>query len=349
MTMRSPSGLSWDRFVPPISLMVLAPLVSEVLFGATRLSIFYPTLLLEVGVYGGAALLIRELARRRGLGWPAIFLLGVAFGLIEECVMLQTSVSPFFFRKAPAEIYGWAFGVNWVYLLWAVVFESAWCIALPIQLVELLFPVRRETPWLGRPGLLIASLVFVLASVAVWYRWSFIVALALTPDHRPYQAPVLEQGIALVAAVVLVLIGLGLRRSAHPTEERSRRAPRPWLLGLFIFVPAVLWFVLPILVFVATSSLSMVPTLLIGIVLIGGVAALVRRWAGGEGWRDAHRLALISGALLASMLTGYLVNGVLMSVPDLITKLVLNVLALVALIVMAWRLRRESRGSAAVL
>jgi manganese transport protein len=67
-------------------LYLLAPLVAEYLLGdfpVTRL----PLLFVLAPVYGGAALLIREVTRRAGRGWPTILLLALAFGLLLEGVV----------------------------------------------------------------------------------------------------------------------------------------------------------------------------------------------------------------------------------------------------------------------
>ncbi|MEJ2559757.1 MAG: hypothetical protein P8186_26775, partial [Anaerolineae bacterium] len=81
------------RGVAPIAtLLVLSPVIIEVLFGATRIRLLF-LLIPQICIYGGAALIIRTLGRRRR-GWGAILLLGVAFAIVEECVILQTSVSP---------------------------------------------------------------------------------------------------------------------------------------------------------------------------------------------------------------------------------------------------------------
>ena len=69
----------------------------------------------------------------------------------------------------PFALYGRALGVNWVYLLFQLGYESIWAIALPIQLTELIFPTRRDDPWLSRWGLAIVAVVFLLASIATWY------------------------------------------------------------------------------------------------------------------------------------------------------------------------------------
>ena len=61
----------WSGLVPALVLLMLAPAVAEVaevLFGATPVSNL-GALLPDVAVYGCGALPIREVVRRRGLGW----------------------------------------------------------------------------------------------------------------------------------------------------------------------------------------------------------------------------------------------------------------------------------------
>jgi hypothetical protein len=111
------------RGVAPIAtLLVLSPVIIEVLFGATRITLPF-LLILQICIYCGAALVICTLVRRRR-GWGAILLLGMAFAIAEECVILQTSESPpyqqLLFAGAPDPTYSWAFGVGWAYLLWAL-------------------------------------------------------------------------------------------------------------------------------------------------------------------------------------------------------------------------------------
>src|SRR5258705_564637 len=112
------------RVAPVITLLVLAPVIAEFLFGATHLTTLY-LLIVQVGAYGCAALIIRDLVRRQYKGWVAILVLGIAYALVEECVMLQTSLYPLF-AVDPNHIYGRTLGVNWIYLLCLLGYESVW-------------------------------------------------------------------------------------------------------------------------------------------------------------------------------------------------------------------------------
>ena len=155
------------RGAPVITLLLLSPIVTNLLFGSIPVSNAF-AVLPSVAAWGLGVLLIRELARRRGLGWPAILILGVALAVAEECVFLQTSLLPLI-GVDPDRVYGRAFGVNWPYLLWALGYESLWAVALPILLVEWMYPKCHDRPWMGRRGFAIAAVIFVLAGLLRWY------------------------------------------------------------------------------------------------------------------------------------------------------------------------------------
>jgi hypothetical protein len=320
------------RVVPVVTLLVLSPIIVEFLFGSTHISMLY-LLIPQIGVYGCGALLIRALVRYRDRSWFAILLLGLAFAITLECVILQTSFAPL-----PFALYGRALGVNWVYLLFQLGYESIWAIVLPIQLTELLFPSRRDDPWLGRWGLAITAIVFLLASIATWYL--FRLAIPKFLHGTAYQTPLLAIGIALAVIALLVVAALGPWSSSRPRRQAARPVPWPWLVGLVAFVLALLWFVLAILSAGVAPSLPAVIPIVIGLAWAAVAFLVVRHWSASSAWQDTHRLALVFGALVASMLVGFVASGTVLPT-DLIGKLVLNVIAVLGLSSLAWRLHRR--------
>ena len=104
------------HFAPVFVLLLLSPVVAEVLSGSTPLLMFFNpfSLLLEVGLYGAGAILIRELALRRGLGWTKILLLGAAYGIVEEDLQIQSFFNAHHTGLGNLAVYGRALGVNWV-------------------------------------------------------------------------------------------------------------------------------------------------------------------------------------------------------------------------------------------
>ena len=81
------------RVAPALVLYVLSPFVAEFLLGDFPVTVLWLILLLGP-MYGGGALLIRELTRRTGRGWPTMVLLGIAFGVVEEGLVTQSLFNP---------------------------------------------------------------------------------------------------------------------------------------------------------------------------------------------------------------------------------------------------------------
>lgn len=81
------------RIAPVLVLLILSPVVAEVLLGSTPLSkLSLVTFLLYIGFYGTGSVLIRELVRRRGLGWSRIVVLALAFGIVNDVKQGHVSV-----------------------------------------------------------------------------------------------------------------------------------------------------------------------------------------------------------------------------------------------------------------
>ncbi len=74
------------------------------------------------------------------------------FSVAEEFIIQQTSLAPLPFIGANAA-YGRLWGVNWVYFLFLLGFESLWVVMVPVQITELCFPRHRHQPWLRKRGL----------------------------------------------------------------------------------------------------------------------------------------------------------------------------------------------------
>ncbi len=81
------------RAAPAVGLFFLAPLVAEFLLGDLPMTML-PALIVLAPMYGGGALVIREVARRRGRGWPTIFLLGAAYASLKRRSRRRPSSTP---------------------------------------------------------------------------------------------------------------------------------------------------------------------------------------------------------------------------------------------------------------
>jgi hypothetical protein len=339
-TQSTPLKGRWENAAPIAVLIFLSPVITELLAGTVRLSNIW-LLIPEMAVYGFAALLIREVVRRKGRGWGTILLLGIAFAIAEECVILQTSFTPQFFPPAFDKSFGWANGIQWIYLLAILWYESMYAVTLPIYLTEMLFPSKREALWLGRRELVISGIILVLASIGVWQMWSH----GGLPKYGPstYQVPPLYIVAALLVIAALVTGTLAFRLFSKNSEKNSRRAPAPWLVGFPSFGFGVVWFLMIGLAFIPPATfkdISPIVPIVIGLFWIGLGLSIVWWISSAGNWQDRHRLALIFGASLASMVGGTL--EVLADAPiDILGKYGFDLIAVGLFIWLTIRVRKQ--------
>ncbi len=141
------------RIAPAIGLFFLSPFVGEFLLGNVALDAL-PIGLIMAPMYGGGAVLIREVARRANRGWPTIILLAIAYGAIEEGLACQTLFNPSYFGFSLLhEGYIRPLGMGAWWTLFVLTLHTVWSISVPIAIIESLVPARdrplaRQT-WTG--------------------------------------------------------------------------------------------------------------------------------------------------------------------------------------------------------
>jgi hypothetical protein len=317
--------------LPVLTLFALSPFLAEVLFGATPLSNL-GALLVVLPLYGGGAVLVRELARRRSTGWGRIFLLGAAYGMIEEGLIIQSMFDPNMFNAGL--VGGRALGINWIWTMWTIGYHIVWSISIPILLAELIFPARRTEPWLGRVGVIVVAVLYILGAVALTAIYRFAVA----PD---FQIPVLLNLFAALVAILLIVLALvwPVRETRKPSREVDQEVPSPWIVGLLGLLMAGLWFgLLDLPHFLRTGLWVLIPIIL-GMALIAGFALLIKRWSDRKAWSDLHRLALVVGPMIVSTLWGIF----LVTAGSPLDQLGIAILGLIALALLALLGRRLQR------
>src|SRR2546430_16964548 len=77
-------------------------------------------------------------------GWASIFLLGVAYGIVEEGLALWTLFNPLAQPVGVLGFYGHWLGVNWVWTVGLLIFHSVYSFGLPIFLFGLFFPEMKS-------------------------------------------------------------------------------------------------------------------------------------------------------------------------------------------------------------
>ncbi|MDR8413634.1 hypothetical protein MTP10_33475 [Nonomuraea sp. 3-1Str] len=279
----------------------LTPVVAELTLGNPPLRQAW-LLLLWTPIYGAGTVLIRELVRRTGRGWPAILLLGAAYGIVEEGLALQALTSPTIYGVA-----GWApriLGLNSAYTELNIPYHAVFSVALPILLVDLIVPELRRRPYLGRTGLVVAGVVFVLGALLLRWTTAFI--------DPGYQAP--SAALAAFVLVIAVLVVLALRFVPRPAAAAPRTVPAPpvvaCLAGVVAFGYLALLFPFGGARHPAFTEGGWVVVPMVAAALLAVVAGvLLRRWTAHGGWGDRHSLALAGGALVAHTVFGVIANG----------------------------------------
>lgn len=320
-----------SRLPPALALYFLAPVIGELLSGSAPPSEFFHPfgLIVLPALYGSGALLARELALRWGKRWPTILTLGLAYGILEEGLMVKSFFDPQWPDLGLMATYGrWA-GVNWVWSLSLTLYHAVVSIAIPILQVELLYPGRRDEPWLGRRGVIGASILLVL---------NVLLGLFLMTPYRP---PLIPYLLALVAAIALFL-----RARRMPITWRSSGEARPWKpswIGMASFTGTVAFFfgswALPELG--APVWLTM-----LYLITLAWVAWKIMRRASGEGrWDDLGRWAAASGALSFFVLLGPLMENDPSRTDNPAGMTIVAISAAVALLWLRFRIRRRELRS----
>lgn len=269
------------RTAPVLALFFLAPLVAEFFLGDFPITML-PLILVLAPMYGGGALLIREVVRRTGRGWPTIALLALAFGVFEEGVLTQSLFNPDYLDAHLLDQgYVPALGTAVPWLVFVLTLHTGWSISTPIAIVEESTRARRTTPWLGRVGLFITAALFVLGSVV-----TFFISYGMS---KHFLASPAQLGTSAGLSLLLVAAAFALPRR-RSTVAAPGPVPNPWLLaGLTAAGGAV---------FMAGLALPLWPGVAAMLVAPAVVGGLVLRWSPRATWSPWHRLAVAGGALV---------------------------------------------------
>jgi hypothetical protein len=218
----SPGRVRWYAIV---SLVIIAACLAEFLTGSTPIPgvLANPLgLAFNVGLYGGGALLIKEATIQWRKRWGAVLLLGGAYAVGEEGFAAKTMINP----MSPIignQLYSHWAGVNWVPLANLTLFHAAFSIAVPLILVELLFPETKGRRLLGNGGMALAGGVYGLTA--------FLLTFFLGDPYVPSLG--VDLFLVAYASAFIVAAYLVPRSFFQAKRERPDRRERNFiLLGL---------------------------------------------------------------------------------------------------------------------
>jgi hypothetical protein len=246
-------------------------------------------LILLAPAYGGAAVVIRELTRRTGRGWPTMILLALAYGLIEEGLETQSLFNPGYLDAHLLD-HGFvpALGISVPWTLFVLALHTVWSMSVPIALVEE-WTSRRTVPWLRLPGLLFFAFLALAGGAATF-------AISYADGH--FMATPAQLIITVV--IVIALIVAAFRVPSLPPVTAA--APSPWLVLVTTLATGALF-----------QLSNRMPTALAVPLVVAALAAVttaILLWSRRAGWDGRHRLAAAAGALLTYVWHSFLMHPV---------------------------------------
>src|SRR5438309_2727830 len=213
---------------PLLALVLLSPVIAEMLSGSTPpLEWLNPiAALLLIWLYGAGGLVMRETAVRWKTGWPSILVLGAAYGIIEEGLAVKSFFDPAWMDLGTLGWYGRWLDVNWVWAVWLTIYHAVVSIAIPIFLMEWIWPRVRGQPLTTRRGYITA--IALLAGATVFIN------ILLTP-YRPSVWHLLGAAAAVVFLVWAAKRYAGVLWSRLPSRK-APASPRAHALAGFGFL-----------------------------------------------------------------------------------------------------------------
>jgi hypothetical protein len=225
---------------PLLFLLLLTPGIPEYLSASSNLTllviappVFFLFLVANLGLYGSGVILIREAMIRWKKGWASVFLLGAAYGIVEEGIDLWTL---FYSKAGPVGnlgYYGHWLGVNWVWTMGLLIFHSVFSIGLPIFLFGLVFPEMKSKSLVS--GGRLATTILCLSADSVFL---FLFVSAIYSGYNPGGGLII---FSLIVITILVVAAKKLPRDFLKTTIGPARLSsfKFALLGTLLF-PATL-------------------------------------------------------------------------------------------------------------
>lgn len=273
------------RVAPALGLFFLAPFVGEFLLGNLTLGELGLGIILAP-MYGAGALLIREVTRRTGRGWPTMALLATAYALMEEGPIDQLLWNDSYAGHdlLHGDSFIPAIGMSVELTLGIIALHAVWSICVPIAIMETLAGESRRTkPWLRTRGLVITALVYVAGAVLVFF--------GNYAEEHFLASPAQIGGVAVVI-VALVVLAFKWRWTGAAVPGQ---APSPLVVGVASLVATSAYCAPPAFI---TAGWYEWPGVAVWCVVAGLGLFMIPRWSRQEGWGQSQVFALAAGATL---------------------------------------------------
>ena len=276
-------------------LLFLSPAMGELLSGSAPPGQFFNPIMLFTFIllYGCGTVLIREARVRWNLQWSVLFL-AVAYGIIEEGLLVKSYFNPGWVDMGVLSEYGMYLGVQWVWTIQLTLYHATMSTLIPIAIVDLAWPRYRDVPLLKKRGLVLASAGLVFITLIGMVFIGTMVEGTMVPFH-PH--PLLLIGGFLVVAA-LIWLARRYRDSRIVTSKPTLKRPLWFGVGGFLFM--LLNLIIPAIL--AEAGTREAVTIGVQLVFIALVLRLVATQLYHVDRIQRHVVALITGAVLPLIL-----------------------------------------------
>lgn len=277
---------SWT---PVLALLLLSPIAAEYLAAYNdttgNAAALLGGLLIFAPLYGAPALLLRELVRRTGRGWPSMLLLAAALGVVQAGLVDQS-----LFANGYDNVSGWdetlratylaPLGIGAYYAQAFVLGHVIYSFCAPIALAEAIRPAAARASWLPPRGIAIAAAGWATAAILILAD-----RLGAAPVERATPPELI--GAALV---VLALVAAALALRPRPPRVAAITSAR--VLGATLGAS-----------FALATFANIAPETWLGVVValasMAVGAVLLLRLGRRGGWPLEIPTAVAAGALLS--------------------------------------------------
>lgn len=219
---------------PILILFVIAPFLAELLSGNIPFpKFFHPLVFLSsLIIYGFPALLVREASVRWKLGLAGIFILGLAYGFVNEGIAAKTMLLEENVPIKNFDHYGILLGINFPWAVIISIWHATHAILYPLLIVYFFFPASRNESWLGKKGIIFTALATIILSGLMFFNKTHI-------EHPIY--------LIVFYLVIFALIFLARTAPKHPAlEVKGKFSLKPVFLGFtFSMVFYITAFMIP--------------------------------------------------------------------------------------------------------
>ena len=313
--------LRLPKATPAFVLFILAPTIGELLSGSSPpLELFNPVSFpLLASLYGSGAIIMREAKVRWHKDYRSLLLLGCAYGVLEEGLMVKSFFDPTWMDLGRLGVYGRFADVNWVWAEMLTIYHATISITIPIALTELRFPERREQSWITTRQLRL--LIALLAGVTIF---GF---LALTP----YRPPPLQYVLTITIIALLIYAAKKLLPKTATAYAGKKANPR------LVFTVAALGSFAFFLLFYTGPELVNSPSvlMLLGLALVLGLERFFNRY---DWWGLSSapaRLAATSGGLAFMISVAFLLETRMLGMS------IVGIAAIAGLLLLRRRIHRD--------